>query len=914
MRIRASISALFLVPLWFSHGQPLMPYLSSLSATKDSPLFTTYAAAEARSEFTLDKGYHLLLNDPDRGADLTNASGGDICLAFKSRGKYVYATKDMFRQPVVTASYSDLVTYTFWPFDSISVNVTFVVYSSHYAVQAIDVKNTGRHTVNVEVIPFLQNRNRTYDSVEFRKDAGAISFTHEEFPDDWVIEHGVPFVSSVRDAYTVSDPPDRMMSFRSYQWGPVAIPGVIDPQKKPVYLIWGRMGNNDGGRCTEDPASSRLMALLNGDPRRIITESAPRWGSTESNVTGYGYYGLELGNFGALKSGDRFTLLAGCGDSGATMTATGTLRAAYDGDSARVDLRPGGFRGPLPPADLRMNIWGSGAEVRLFWKPSAGAASYNVYRRDERSGGVYDLIAGGVRQSFYTDKNIGPDKVYRYVVVAVDSGGALSMHSREVNNIAGSDFLTDIRYPGQGVSSVRDLARIVAFSCAYDLRPGYTHRLIAVRAVGRPADDVGKMIDTAKGMVTLDLPRCIEADEALYRSIPPLASPDTDIQMLYWSAFSLMRQVMLPPEAKCHYNYYVFSREPQWGWGHGGQVFHESLTMLSYALMDPPGAMNSQRVYMERQKPDGYINYRTGPYLDEEIPYNGQLTTSAPWYAWQNWEIYRATHDRKFLEDAYASSAAFYRYYTKNRDADGDGLCEWGAHAVLESVRDGMVAVWDKVGWPSNFESVDLNAMLVSEAKSLTAMAMTLGKKSEAGGWEKEVQERSARINALMWDSTTGFYYNVDRKTHTFTSKTPGDLKRQEIIGFLPLWAGIATKEQAARLVEKLKDTSKFWRQYGVPSLAADDPYYNPKGYWNGPMWVQWNYLIVRGLLQYGYAEEARELTGRVARAMIAQLKKDHNFWEFYSPDEAWAGYHRTYIWAGIINRMLIEVAQAPGK
>ena len=88
-----------------------------------------------------------------------------------------------------------------------------------------------------------------------------------------------------------------------------------------------------------------------------------------------------------------------------------------------------------------------------------------------------------------------------------------------------------------------------------------------------------------------------------------------------------MRQVMLPPEAKCGFNYYVFSREPQWGWGHGGQVFHESLTMLSYALMDPMGAMNSQRVYRERQYQNGYINYRTGPYLDETIPYKGQLTT-----------------------------------------------------------------------------------------------------------------------------------------------------------------------------------------------------------------------------------------------------------------------------------------------
>jgi hypothetical protein len=730
---QAGLSALLALLLCsVSSARQTGAYLSSLAATKDSPLFTTYAAPESRSEFTLDKGYHLLLNDQERGADLTNESGGDICLAFKSGGKYVYALKDMFRQPVITASYSDIVTYAFWPFDSVCVNVTFVVYSSHHAVQAINVRSTGSHAVQIEILPFLRTRTGTYNSIGFRKDAGAcpavvggacpavvggacpavvggaITFTHEESPDEWVLEHGIPYVGSVKDLFVVSDPPDRMMSLRSYRRGTVDTTRVIDPSK---------------------------------------------------------------------------------------------------GDT-------------------------------LDW----------------------------------------------------------------------------VLHPSEGEIHVRDSARIIAFSCSYDLRPGVARSLVTVRSVARPADDTERLIDTARSLTRLDLPACLQNDERLYGSIPPLPSADPGMQMLYWSAFSLMRQVMLPPEGKCRYNYYVFSREPQWGWGHGGQVFHESLTMLSYALMDPVGAMNSQRVYMERQKPDGYINYRTGPYLDEQIPYNGQLTTSAPWYAWQNWEIYRVTRDRKFLEDAYASSASFYRYYCKNRDSDGDGLSEWGAHAVLESVRDGMVAVWDQVGWPAEFESLDLNSMLVSEAKSLTAMAMLLGRKSEAEAWERDVQERCRKINALMWDSVSGFYYNIDRKTHTFTFRTPGDLKRREIIGFLPLWAGIATKAQAARLVAALKDTSTFWRKYGVPSLAADDPYYNPKGYWNGPVWVQWNYLIVRGLLQYGYVREARELTGKVASAMIAQLKKDHNFWEFYSPDEAWAGYHRTYIWAGIINKMLIEVAEAPGN
>ncbi len=110
-----------------------------------------------------------------------------------------------------------------------------------------------------------------------------------------------------------------------------------------------------------------------------------------------------------------------------------------------------------------------------------------------------------------------------------------------------------------------------------------------------------------------------------------------------------MKQCMMPPEGECSYNYYVFSREPQWGWGHGGQVFHESLSMLAYAFMNSGSAMNSQRVYIERQQANGYINYRTGPYLNETIPFNGQLTSSAPWFSWENMELFKISKDDDFL-------------------------------------------------------------------------------------------------------------------------------------------------------------------------------------------------------------------------------------------------------------------------
>ncbi len=311
---------------------------------------------------------------------------------------------------------------------------------------------------------------------------------------------------------------------------------------------------------------------------------------------------------------------------------------------------------------------------------------------------------------------------------------------------------------------------------------------------------------------------------------------------------------------------------------------------------------------MERQHSDGYINYRTGPYLDETITTGNKLTSSGPFYNYENLGIFRISKDTSFLREAYESGKKFYGWWLKNRDSNNDGMAEWGASAVLESLRDGQIAVWDQVGSPTNFDCLDLNSMLVKEANSLAEMAKLLNKPNDYVAWKHEADARKDSINKYMWDPETGFYYNITKDTHDFSFKKSGDLKRKEIIGFLSLWSGIADSSQAAMLVKHLTNPDEFWRKYGIPSLSADDPYYNPQGYWNGPVWVQWQYLIFKGLINYGYIDIARDLMHHVIDNMIYELKNNHYLWEIYSPDQHWAGWNKTYIWAGIAARMLIDM------
>ncbi len=472
------------------------------------------------------------------------------------------------------------------------------------------------------------------------------------------------------------------------------------------------------------------------------------------------------------------------------------------------------------------------------------------------------------------------------------------------------DFLFAREAQRGGRTSPPDESPVLIFEHEIQLDPGESKSFRIIRAIARQDVEDRDLISLCSDLEDAKLLSRLAQNQRQYSKIPAIQSNNSDYLAVYWNAFNLMRQCMMPPEGESSYNYYVFSREPTWGWGYGGQVFHESLVMLAYAYMNPESAMNSQRVYMERQDTAGFINYRTGPFLNENIPYNKQITSSAPWYNYQNYEIWKITGDRAFLKQAYASGKKYYDYYTANRDTDDDGLAEWGAHAVLESVRDARVASWDQVGWPSNFEGPDINAMLVMEAKSLSKMAESLEYKNEAREFTKEARLRTTLLNDKLWDPETSFFYNIDREDDDFTFETEDDLKIKEITGFLPFWAGCISQQRADSLVNSLFNKNEFWRKYGVPTLSADHPYYNPIGYWNGPVWVQWNYLLFRGLLDYGYDKEAKLLAEKVLDNIAYHLKKDHTFWEFYSADDLQAGWNHTYIWTGIAARMLIDLEE----
>lgn len=460
---------------------------------------------------------------------------------------------------------------------------------------------------------------------------------------------------------------------------------------------------------------------------------------------------------------------------------------------------------------------------------------------------------------------------------------------------------------------------IVALQKNIILHPNETKTVRFVRGVQDAKSDETELMNDVQSALKINMQMYVDKNVQLFATMPRIKFKTVKEKIVYLSAFNLARQCMLPPSGQTSRNFYVFSRNPMWGWGHGHQVMHESISMIPYAYLDWKSAQESQRIYIDQQFDDGLIAYRHGPRGAQVYPHEGKATTSAPFFSWTNWEIYQVSIDKTFLKDSYNAGAKYIRFMETERDKDHDGMFEWGPYGIIENVRDGWNVVFQLFSEGEDegrdisgaLEALDLTTQMANEMYYLKLMAKEVGDAAGEKEWSDKFEKVSKLMNQYMWDPIDKFYYHVAMSDHTFNFEGRS-LKRKEIIGLLTMWARVASKEQAKELVKHLENTNSFWRKYGVPTLAADDPHYIPYVdgccRWNGPIWLLWDYMVMVGLNNYGYNKQANLLADKMMLAVTTQLEKNHRFWESYSPDYPVQESPSNYIWDSIMARVLIDM------
>jgi putative isomerase len=109
--------------------------------------------------------------------------------------------------------------------------------------------------------------------------------------------------------------------------------------------------------------------------------------------------------------------------------------------------------------------------------------------------------------------------------------------------------------------------------------------------------------------------------------------------------------------------------------------------------------------------------------------------------------------------------------------------------------------------------------------------------------------------------------------------------------GFMAMWAGIATPEQAKRMVEEhFKNEKTFNAPYGIRTLSKMEKMYNVRAsgnpsLWTGPIWGISNYMVFSGLLNYNYKTEARELARKTILLFGKDFERFNALHEYYLPE-----------------------------
>lgn len=265
------------------------------------------------------------------------------------------------------------------------------------------------------------------------------------------------------------------------------------------------------------------------------------------------------------------------------------------------------------------------------------------------------------------------------------------------------------------------------------------------------------------------------------------------------------------------------------------------------------------------------------------------------------WDYWIKTQDSQFLQKCYASLKKYYEWWNRF------GCLEKPFISPFTGVRQKshLTACWavcstgmdnhalydfcggktlERDGWHYiPCKDVILSCSHAHAAKIMADMAEILGLKDDESHFRTEFNSRIQAICKHLWNPEDNFIYPA------MLNGRP--IKVKSIQAFTALYAQVLTKSKVAKLIEHLTMQDEFWSEYGIPTIALNDPkYMTPQPnwlyspdpyYWRGTIWAPTTMLTYIGLKNYGYENLAIEL----AEKWTKLIDKTRVFAEYYYSD-----------------------------
>ncbi len=240
-----------------------------------------------------------------------------------------------------------------------------------------------------------------------------------------------------------------------------------------------------------------------------------------------------------------------------------------------------------------------------------------------------------------------------------------------------------------------------------------------------------------------------------------------------------------------------------------------------------------------------------------EVPFGRYYGSndSTPLFVMLAARYYERTGDQAAIRTLWPNIQAALAWIDRYGDRDGDGFVEY-----YRESENGLT----NQGWKDSQDSVfhadgalatgpvalcEVQAYVYAAKRGAGMLARMLGDHGQADALADAAERLRQNFEDKFWCEDLGVYaiaLDGDKKPCRVRTSNTGQV----------LFCGIASPKRAARIADNLM-TPEMFSGWGVRTIAADAPRFNPMSYHNGSVWPHDNALIALGLGGYGIKRAA---------------------------------------------------------
>jgi alpha,alpha-trehalase len=211
------------------------------------------------------------------------------------------------------------------------------------------------------------------------------------------------------------------------------------------------------------------------------------------------------------------------------------------------------------------------------------------------------------------------------------------------------------------------------------------------------------------------------------------------------------------------------------------------------------------------------------------------------------------------------------------------GLFYW--ESAMQSGEDNNVALTNDPKYRNAILAVDLNALQLREYEAMARLAEKLAKPDDAAIYRDKAGKLRAAMRQHLWFGRESMFFNVRRDTGKPVRRISGS-------NFIPLIDDVLKPAEAREMITRyLLNPEQMLGPFGIRSLSKQDRDYNnvsmitPYSNWQGPVWINSNYLYYVALKRYGFNAEAEHLALTLGRVVLADIEKWGSMHECYDAE-----------------------------